>query len=152
MTYFIQFALKKDYKPSCLKMTLNSVLHLQKNKIQSLPSELGCLRLLELLMLSENSLLSLPASLANLQRLKRLDLRHNKIEGSLPCVIYQLHSIVQLFLNYNKINQLQPGIANLRHLSNLDLRFVFILCFSTVNMPIKGLFVFLTKRFLITVI
>merc|ERR1711892_76808 len=97
------------------------VLHLQKNKIQSLPSELGCLRLLELLMLSENSLLSLPDSLANLQRLKRLDLGHNKVEGTLPPVIYQLHSIVQLFLNYNKITQLQPGIANLRHLVTLDL-------------------------------
>lgn len=97
------------------------VLHLQKNKIQSLPSELGCLRLLELLMLSENSLLTLPDSLANLQRLKRLDLRHNKMEGTLPPVIYQLHSIVQLFLNYNKITHLQPGIANLRHLVNLDL-------------------------------
>merc|ERR1711892_8280 len=97
------------------------VLHLQKNKIQSLPSELGCLRLLELLMLSENSLLSLPDSLANLQRLKRLDLRHNKMEGTLPPVIYQLHSIVQLFLNYNKLTTIPDEIGELTSLSSLTL-------------------------------
>merc|ERR1711976_713989 len=83
------------------------VLHLQKNRIQNLPSELGCLRLLELLVLNENNLTSLPDSLANLQKLKRLDLRHNKIEGNLPNVIYQMSSIVQLFLNFNKISQIQ---------------------------------------------
>ena len=59
---------------------------------------------------------------ANLQKLKRLDLRHNKIEGNLPNVIYQMSSIVQLFLNFNKISQIQPGIANLNQLVNLDLR------------------------------
>ena len=61
---------------------------------------------------------------ANLQKLKRLDLRHNKIEGNLPNVIYQMSSIVQLFLNFNKISQIQPGIANLNQLVNLDLRYV----------------------------
>ena len=45
------------------------VLHLQKNRIQNLPSELGCLRLLELLVLNENNLTSLPDSLGMLKHI-----------------------------------------------------------------------------------
>ena len=80
--------------------------------------------MLELLILSENHLTSLPESAANLKNLKRLDLRHNKLVGDLPKVVYQLDSMVQLFLNYNRLERLHPALANLTNLVNLDLRYV----------------------------
>ena len=58
----------KLVRPIPFVLNFNSVLHLQKNRIQNLPSELGCLRLLELLVLNENNLTSLPDSLGSLKK------------------------------------------------------------------------------------
>jgi Leucine-rich repeat (LRR) protein len=53
---------------------------LYKNKLSTLPPELGNLTSLKILGLSENNLASLPDTLSGLKHLETLDLRHNKIQ------------------------------------------------------------------------
>jgi leucine-rich repeat protein SHOC2 len=52
--------------------------------------------------------------------LKRLDLRHNKLEGDVPLVIYQLSSLMELYMTHNKLTRLMSGLGNLRNLVHLD--------------------------------
>lgn len=107
--------------PSVKELTLLTELYLYSNKLQSLPSELGCLSGLVTLALSENSLTSLPDSLENLKRLRMLDLRHNKLR-EIPPVVYRLSSLATLYLRFNRITAVEKDIRNLSKLTMLSIR------------------------------
>lgn len=89
-------------------------LFLYGNRLVSLPPEIGCLTNLERLMAQQNWMSTLPMEMASCTRLTILDLRHNRLEGALPAVIYKLPSLMQLLLTYNKINQLDEEIGQLK--------------------------------------
>lgn len=72
-------------------------LFLYKNKLTTLPSEMGNLINLRKLGLSENALTSLPESLAALTQLQTLDLRHNKLNEVQKIIKYEKNRSVSAF-------------------------------------------------------
>ncbi|CEF71253.1 Leucine-rich repeat protein SHOC-2 [Strongyloides ratti] len=99
-----------------------SELFLYKNKLSTLPSEIGHLTNLKILGLSENNLTSLPDTLSQLQKLETLDLRHNKFSENIPAVIYKIPSLEKLWLRYNHIKNVSKDIKNLINVRMIDLR------------------------------
>uniref|UniRef100_A0AAF5DHB9 Disease resistance R13L4/SHOC-2-like LRR domain-containing protein n=1 Tax=Strongyloides stercoralis TaxID=6248 RepID=A0AAF5DHB9_STRER len=99
-----------------------SELFLYKNKLSTLPSEIGHLTNLKILGLSENNLVSLPDTLSQLHKLETLDLRHNKFSENIPAVIYKIPSLEKLWLRYNHIKNVSKDIKNLINVRMIDLR------------------------------
>ncbi|CAL8105708.1 unnamed protein product [Calicophoron daubneyi] len=95
-------------------------LFLYDNKLASLPSTIGHLSSLQLLLLQQNMLTTsgLPAEMSKLNKLEQLDLRHNRLENVLPPHICRLPNLQHLLLNFNKLTSLE-GITNLKNLSVL---------------------------------
>ncbi|CAL8088647.1 unnamed protein product [Calicophoron daubneyi] len=102
------------------ELSFISELFLYDNKLCSLPSAIGHLSNLRLLLLQQNLLTAsgLPSELSKLSRLKELDLRHNRLEGCLPACICNLPNLEHLLLNYNKLTSIE-GVTNLTCLTVL---------------------------------
>ncbi|KAL4238686.1 hypothetical protein ACF0H5_003393 [Mactra antiquata] len=66
-------------------------LNLSDNKLQELPSEIGCLRGLHILSLQQNQLSSLPETISSLSELKSFDISHNHFE-EIPMLMSGPHS------------------------------------------------------------
>lgn len=88
--------------------------------LKVLPSEIGLLINLRVLILSWNLLKTLPSEIGLLTNLKKLHLDENKIE-TLPHEISLLTNLEELFLQNNKITTLPPEIGALTKLRVLYL-------------------------------
>mmetsp|Transcript_6199 Transcript_6199/g.18862 ORF Transcript_6199/g.18862 Transcript_6199/m.18862 type:complete len:700 (-) Transcript_6199:251-2350(-) len=77
-----------------------TVLRLNNNQLESVPSEIGLLKNLTLLCLQFNRLTSLPSTLGILEKLHKLDVSHNLLE-TLPIELCELHHLEVLFLDGN---------------------------------------------------
>ncbi|XP_058132648.1 leucine-rich repeat-containing protein 63 isoform X2 [Dasypus novemcinctus] len=114
----------------CLKHL--QVLILRNNPIKEIPSEIQQLKFLRIFIISFNLITSLPPGLFTLTFLEELDISYNDIE-SIPNEIQRLRSLEKLNLDGNYITSLPPGILRL-HLKKLHLDNTFTHpCFWTEN-------------------
>jgi hypothetical protein len=67
-------------------------LSLSRNKLTSLPSELGNLKNLEWIWIYSNQLTYLPSEIGNLKKLKYIDIRYNSLTN-IPDELYQIPNI-----------------------------------------------------------
>jgi leucine-rich repeat protein SHOC2 len=111
------FASTKDNLDRTLS---DSHLHLSKNKLTSLPLDIGKLTHLTCIELRGNQLTSLPASIGNLQKLTHLDLRSNQL-SSLPASIDNLTNLTHLYLGGNLFKTLPDAIVAMAKLTHLHI-------------------------------
>jgi Leucine-rich repeat (LRR) protein len=97
-----------------------SELHLSGNQLTSVPVELGNLSSLSSLHLGGNRLTSVPAELGNLSSLSSLYLYENQLT-SVPVELGNLSSLSELILNRNQLTSVPVELGNLSSLSRLDL-------------------------------
>lgn len=100
----------------------------KKNRITSIPKEIGGLTNLRILDFTDNKISELPAEISNLEKLEKLVLSSNRF-SEFPMVVIELVEIKELFLGNNKITFLPPEIKKLTRLLSLRLnsnRFTFI--------------------------
>ncbi len=95
-------------------------LHLNHQRLDSLPLEIFQLTNLRELNLSRNKLENLPPEIGQLQYLEHLDLSNNKL-SRLPDEIGQLNRLIYLGLNRNVITALPSTIGNMEKLEVLEL-------------------------------
>ncbi len=95
-------------------------LDLQDSGLFVLPSEIGKLTALQVLILSRNHLVCLPDSICDLTQLQALSVMGNNLT-SLPNSIGQLTGLLTLSLQNNKLISLPDSILNLPHFLRLAL-------------------------------
>lgn len=88
--------------------------------IKILPSAIGNLTELRVLILKDNKIDSLPYEIFKLKKLQKLDLASNNVEV-IPAAISELENLDSLDLRYNGISVLPPEIAKLNKLKYLQL-------------------------------
>ena len=88
-----------------------------------MPTELGNIGSLEVLILSDNQLTgSIPAQLGNLASLRRLDLDDNQLEGTIPPELGNLANLQELWLDNNRLTgAIPPELGNPANLQTLRL-------------------------------
>lgn len=59
-------------------------LHLENDKLQSLPKQFDKMKSLELLYLNDNDFMELPKQIMRLNHLRFLDFKNNKVDPNLP--------------------------------------------------------------------
>ncbi len=96
------------------------VLVFATNLIRTIPSEIGNLTQLERLDLAGNSLSAIPTGIGNLSNLIELDLNFNLLR-ILPATIGNLDKLEVLKVEGNVLEELPPEIGNLRSIRNLKL-------------------------------
>ena len=95
-------------------------LHLDENKLSSLPESFGSMSKLRVLELGDNSIPSLPETFGNLQELEILNLSRNKLT-ELPRSFADLPNLVALDLTANKLENLPDTFKSSRKLQRLFL-------------------------------
>nr|GMD35821.1 plant intracellular Ras-group-related LRR protein 7 [Ipomoea batatas] len=93
---------------------------LDKNRMTTLPDELGQLVKLERLSVSSNSLVSLPGTIGSLRNLVLLNVSSNNLK-ILPESIGNCFSLEELQANDNTIEELPASVCSLVHLKSLCL-------------------------------
>ncbi|ELA41931.1 uncharacterized protein VICG_00948 [Vittaforma corneae ATCC 50505] len=121
------------------------ILCLHGNKLKSLPDSIGELENLQYLDLSGNKLESLPAEMKKLTNLQYLDLSNNKFE-TLPPDMGKWKSLRNLYLNNNKFKSLPPEIGELENLQELDLHGNEIEALPDTTRKLSGSLKFLDLR------
>jgi len=97
-------------------------LNLSGNSLTSLPSEIGELTKIEVLILDDNELEgSLPGEIRKMTNLKTLSAKNNKLTG-IPAEIGQLSNLETADFSGNDISGLPLELGNLSNLKTLDLR------------------------------
>jgi Leucine-rich repeat (LRR) protein len=98
-------------------------LNLSRNKLKSIPIEIGLLINLQELYLDSNSIDRLPQSLGSCQSLEILDVSYNNLK-TLPVEILELKKLRRIFVGFNSFNILEskPG-KSIKLLSLKDLAF-----------------------------
>lgn len=100
-------------------------LHLAKNKIPSIPPQIGQLQKLEILDVSRNKLTNIPVELFNCTHLKKLILNQNLIPF-VPKEIARLQELEYLDLWSNELETLPHEISKCKRLKEVDLRVINI--------------------------
>lgn len=95
-------------------------LNISRNRLTSLPAEIGNLGSLHFLRLDSNRLTSLPHEFERLTQLEELDLSNNQLT-SLPSEIGNLTSLLRLTIFRNELTSLPHEIGNLNSLQYLTL-------------------------------
>ena len=113
---------------SILKFKALKYLFLRKNKIKTIPSNIGFLSNLEYLDLRINELEELPSSIGLLTKLKYLKISSNKLK-TIPDSIGNLTYVKKINLSNNELKILPVSIGNLGSLEELDLRANFFITF-----------------------
>lgn len=108
--------------PLIKNMTNLQLLYLKKNKLLTLPNEIGYLHKLVRVNFSYNKLTALPASFYKLLNIEELDLSNNKFV-SFPNDIGNLKKVKKLYLQNNRITQIPSAIGGLESLEMLNLSF-----------------------------
>lgn len=109
--------------PGCIanfSRTLRTI-DVSKNKLSTLPPEVGSLSFLEKCNFSENQISSIPQQISNAKKISALNLSSNKIT-TLPDSLGEMVSLISLDLSNNTIAYLPDSFANLTSLEELDLR------------------------------
>lgn len=70
---------------------------LNKNKIEALPSEIGDLEDLRILVISQNELETLPPEIGNLKKLRYIDMWSNNVTG-LPSTVEEMYALEEIDL------------------------------------------------------
>ncbi|XP_063066928.1 leucine rich repeat containing 8 VRAC subunit Aa [Engraulis encrasicolus] len=124
------------HRLACLKLWYNQIayipiqigtltnlerLHLNRNKIDKIPSQLFFCRKLRHLDLSHNNLTSIHPDIGFLQNLQSLALTANRIEV-LPAELFQCRKLRSLHLGNNCLTSLPSRFGELTSLSSLELR------------------------------
>ncbi|CAM1368156.1 hypothetical protein [Tenacibaculum xiamenense] len=113
--------------PSIGKLSKIYHLWLSKNKIRSIPTEIGQLKGLKQILLDENQLETIPSGIGGLENLYSLYLYKNKIT-SLPTEIGQLANLKSLGLGKNLLNTLPQSMTSLTKMEAIT---IFDNSFST---------------------
>lgn len=95
-------------------------LYLNKNRLERLPQDIGCLVNLRTLSVSQNRLIELPSSIGNLISLKSLCLYDNRLT-SLPSTFSRLQKLESLEIERNLLKSLPTEIGNLVCLQSLEI-------------------------------
>jgi Leucine-rich repeat (LRR) protein len=95
-------------------------IHLQRNRITTVPDGIGRFTGLKKLTLNYNQIVQVQPGLGQLKKLEELSLYQNKLQ-EIPPGIYELNSMKAVDLYYNQIQQVNPRISNLRNLQILYL-------------------------------
>ncbi|XP_026461817.1 erbin-like isoform X2 [Ctenocephalides felis] len=101
-------------------------MHLQHNRIQTLPPWITYLRNLSALYLDNNNLRDIPEEIGTLSHLTDLNLSSNSL-SKLPQEIKSLHSLTNLIITDNNLTNL-PDFTQLRSLRRLDVSYNGIKC------------------------
>ena len=96
------------------------VLHLEAQKLRSVPADVGALINLKALYLDGNSLDTLPPEIARLTHLETLTLSYNKL-SSLPADLKVLSLLRKLSLKANSLSSLPHFLTELTALEELDI-------------------------------
>ncbi len=91
-----------------------------ENALETLPSTIGCLSVLDMIMLHANKLRELPPEIGQLRLLKALDLQNNLLRA-LPEEVREMRSLEIVYLNSNQIESIPAGIGNWISLQSLYL-------------------------------
>lgn len=96
------------------------ILYLERNRLSTLPAELGHLSRLTHLNLESNQLSTLPPEIGRLAALRELNLNGNQL-STLPPEIGRLTALTDLDLAGNQLSALPPEIGQLTALTHVDL-------------------------------
>ncbi|UJR36117.1 hypothetical protein I4U23_028852 [Adineta vaga] len=100
------------------RLTELRILILDTNNLHTLPNELCNLCELLILVLSNNSLSNLPNAIGNLEQLESIHLANNRLRD-LPSSFFHLKNLTFLDLTSNKLRQIPDGIGQLTQLQSL---------------------------------
>ncbi|MBT4594779.1 hypothetical protein HOD08_02790 [bacterium] len=108
--------------PQCIGSLVNlRILKLKRNRLQSLPKEIGNLKFLGHLNLSYNQLEELPCEVGRLENLIGLNVKNNKLE-TVPEEIGGLRLMALLNLANNNISHLPLSLGLLTNLRRVKLK------------------------------
>ncbi len=97
-----------------------TTMNLSGNKINQLPSDLGCLKVLRTFNLSSNNLSALPSSISRIVALTSLDLSRNFF-SSLCNEVSRVQHLTELNLSQNNLSMIPSPIPKIKKLRILDL-------------------------------
>lgn len=97
-----------------------SILDISFNQLQTLPDEIGMLKMVTNLNCACNALQSIPSAIGRLRRLKILNLTGNRL-NSLPDDIGKCHRLSTIYLNENRVDELPASLGQCISLKELHL-------------------------------
>ena len=97
-----------------------SILDISFNQLQTLPDEIGMLKMLTNLNCACNALQSIPPAIGRLRRLKVLKLNGNRLK-SLPDEIGNCRRLSTIYLNENRLDELPASVGQCISLKELHL-------------------------------
>ncbi|XP_039248635.2 leucine-rich repeat-containing protein 69-like [Styela clava] len=116
-------------------------LNLNDNQIKEIPPEIERLEKLEVISLNHNCLVTLCSEICFLPNLREIHATHNSL-STLPLELGFLENLEKLHLSRNKIKELPEGLGKLRKLRLLDVAANELRIFPTElsNVPLKELY------------
>jgi len=100
-------------------------LDLSKNRLKTIPAEIGMLKKLKRLLLFKNQIATLPPEIGELEKLQELIINNNNLEA-LPDEISNLKNLRYLDMWSNNISVLPNSMFEMHTLEIVDLRVIFM--------------------------